>query len=770
MERLARARYALGAYDALLAQTAPEGRWALAGEREDARRFWRAMGRYGRGECAEAVAELDGFEAAWPQSALVARVWRLRAWCRLAQGDVEGALAAFAAGDAAASPGPERDENLLQWGRTLLENGRAAEAVAVLERLTAAEGAETEAVRVGRYWLGLARLRAGGARAQADLEASGADEQLPPDLRAAAWFAAAELAGAGTNTTAAARAWEAGLALAQGEARLNGGFNYGRWLLEQDRPVEAEPWLLAYTAAHPERPESTRAHLALARAFLAAGEAQRAVERYQGLREVSGEPADQAEAAEGLGAALRAVGRDGEAAAAFLRAGELRTNSAARARCFFQGGDAYLANAQYASARDAYARAVAEADGSELQWRARFQMAQAMAADGDLDGAEIELRRIAADPGAREGRREAWLQVAALRERREDWNGAVQAYDDMLQSVGGGPGLAPALYGRGTAEFRLFRFGRALEAFDRILAEAPEAAEAEGAAFRRALCLFWMGRDDEALQACRDFLAARPQSKLAPEARYWMARQYYNGGDFAEAQRAFATYARDYPADERADDALLWAGRAAARRREYVQAVDILAQLVKRYPESARLPNARQADALTELANYAAAILIFDEIINKYGGSELVPLAWGRKGDCQFMLGGEDPRRYEESMASYRVVANDASAAEDLVLQAEYKIGRCLEKMGRADEALDQYYARVMTRFLRDQEKGRWHNENAKLWFARAAFNAADLMEAREDWRGAGRILARVVQAGVPAAKEAEERLERLRREHWWML
>jgi hypothetical protein len=133
------------------------------------------------------------------------------------------------------------------------------------------------------------------------------------------------------------------------------------------------------------------------------------------------------------------------------------------------------------------------------------------------------------------------------------------------------------------------------------------------------------------------------------------------------------------------------------------------------------------------------------------------------------MLGSEDRKRYEEALRSYNAVVNDAKAGLDLVLQAEYKIGRCLEKEGKTDEAVAQYYARVVVRFLEDKEKSVPQNEAAKMWFTRACFNLADIFEARKEWRQVVSVLERVATAGVPVADETRDRIKRIRAEHWWL-
>jgi len=85
------------------------------------------------------------------------------------------------------------------------------------------------------------------------------------------------------------------------------------------------------------------------------------------------------------------------------------------------------------------------------------------------------------------------------------------------------------------------------------------------------------------------------------------------------------------------------------------------------------------------------------------------------------------------------------------------------------DEALEHYYTNVMVRFFEDRENGVWHTEASKMWFTRASLNAAEILEAKGDWRGVVRVLERVVEAGVPAAEETRARIAAIKAEHWWL-
>jgi TolA-binding protein len=248
---------------------------------------------------------------------------------------------------------------------------------------------------------------------------------------------------------------------------------------------------------------------------------------------------------------------------------------------------------------------------------------------------------------------------------------------------------------------------------------------------------------------------------------FWLGEYYFNHGSYADAERQFAGLAKAHPKSELADKALFWAGRAAAAAGQYVHALEHYTQLVKLYPESTKLAETRfaQGDALSELNKFADAILVFDEVIKKFPNSYLANLARGRRGDCAFTLANEDKKRFAEALSDYRAVLDSPTADRDLKWQAEFKVGRCLEKQSKTAEALERYLA-IVYAFLGERAKGQ-HGD--PLWFTRAAFNAAEIQEKAGDWRKAVQVYQRVVEAGVPAAQEALQRMQRIKLEHWML-
>jgi len=734
--------------------------------------FWRALALHKLDRSDDALEVLSGFDEKHRRSACAGRVQRVLAWCYLDTGQIDPAMEAFAAFEKSFGDSPATPENLLEWSKALMATNRWQDAGEVLGRLV--KGPEAgKAVQEGQYWLGRLLARQGNrAGATEILMRLGTNEQASADLRADAYFSLAEAHRAVTNMTAAAEALSNGVVRARSpELKRMGGFGLGRLLLEMSRPEEGLPLLKSMIAASPDDPLSGVCQLELADFLLEQGRHKEAVDEFQHYLETFTNSVGQAEAHYGKGWGLTGDGRYAEAATAFFKAYELFCDPLKKQECLCKMGDAHFENGQYALASDVYSLLLMEFPESELAARALFQLAESLARAGDTEQAESKFQELIGKCQDRRLSEEAMLRIAELKESRGLWLEAIEGFNNMMNVCSNGAFFARALHNRGLVLYHVFRFNEALRDFERVVSDFSDTAAAKQAFYMRGMCHYGLGRDEESLEICREFVKLHPDSEWTPKVLFWVGNNEYNRGNHETAEKEFIRLADSYGDNHLADDALLWAGLAASKRKEYRRSIEILTKMAKLCPESSKLAKARfaQADALSELGSFSESILIFQEIINKYPNSELISAAWGRMGDCQFTLGAEDPERYEESMESYRVVANSSDAAVDLVLQAEYKLGRCLEKLGLTDKAFRQYYEKVIVRYFEDREEGIWHSEGTKVWFTRAALNAADIMEAQGRWRQVVSILERIIAADVPAGGEARERIKKIRSEHWFL-
>jgi TolA-binding protein len=239
-----------------------------------------------------------------------------------------------------------------------------------------------------------------------------------------------------------------------------------------------------------------------------------------------------------------------------------------------------------------------------------------------------------------------------------------------------------------------------------VTENAPE--RRDEARFMMTLCLYGLGRDQEARAAAASFQLDFPESPRLSDMMLWLGKFDFNRGRYAEARRFFLDYAARWPTSRWADAALVWAARAAFAANDFTGTIELVTRMVRAHPQSVRLPEALlvQADALMELARYDEAVLLLDQVISQAAASEWARLALLRKGDGLFAMGAGNSTRYREALVAYRQMLAQNSQTPSVTLQLHFKVGRCLEKLKQIDDAIDQYYAEVIIRFLTSARAG----------------------------------------------------------------
>ncbi len=727
--------------------------------------YWLGRAHFEAGQLADAERAVH---QAWRTGEPGPRFLRLLARTLAAQAKNDEALAVVSAFDARHPGDPEAADNLLDGAALLLEGGDREAGAAALERIVARFGPDP-AGYAARLWLARVRIeQQQPADAEAVLAPMVADEAgCEPGLRCEAWLVLAQAREAGGRPAEALAALEGARASCQRPESAGRIALYRARLLVASGDLDAGRAELR--AVLPERagdPLAAAAQLYLAEHLHAAGRHAEAAEEFQRCLEAFPDAPGTGAALLGLGWSLWDLGRHAEAAGAFARAAESADlPDGRREEALVKSADAHLAAGQVQAALEAYGAVGRRYAGGALAKQAALQGGICLERLNRFEDAREAFARVEAEWPADPVAQEAALQTAAMEEAQGRWDAALSVYERMMRAYPRGEAYPRALLGAGLVRYRLGGFREALADFERLTAEFQDSPHAEQASFMRGWCLYLLGDQAQALAICRAFVKRFPGSRWAPEVQFWLGEYHYNRADYARAAASFTELADRFPESPLADRALYWAGRAAAASKEYLGAIEHFTRLARDYPKSPRLADARfaQGDALSELGEFAGAILAFDEIIRQNPGSYLADLAWGRKGDCHFTLGTEEPERYEEALACYRTVRSSPSASDDLKRQAEYKMGRCAERAARPGEAFD-HYMNVVYGHLEARERG---DIGSPLWFVRSAFGAAALKEREGGWREAVSIYRRVVAAGGAAAVEAQERINRIRLEQW---
>lgn len=723
--------------------------------------FWLARAQYENGDPAAALATL-GREAGVddePRAALTAR-------SLVRAGEADRALAAHAAFEARYPASPLRPALMLEHADLLHRQRRSEEAVAVLDRLLANHPRDPQAVSA-RLLLGRVRMDTGAwSEAERLLQGLADDEQSSTADRAQALLLLASGYEGQAQTNAALRALGRGAELARATRWAPAiQLSRARLLITGGSTEEGRRLLRDVAAVDARNPRVAETQLYLAQRLLESGAHAAAADEFQFYVETFEDPPGEIEARIGRGWALRELRRYAEAAVEFERAAAAQTDPAGQRATRMKAADAHFSAQAYEAARAHYLRIAGDVAAPEAP-DAAYLAADCLRQLKQTDAALAEFEAFERDRTEHPLAVRAVFRQAGLHEAAQAWDRALACYARVLDRAGTAPAQAArARLGRGLIRYRGGAFAEARAEFDAVIAQAPQGPEAEQAFFLRGWCAFLEGRDDEARAICLEFIERHPASEFAPDVQFWLAEHAFNRGDWKVAEEGFAALPVRFPASRLAPEGLYWSGRAAMSAKEYVRALEYFARLVRDHPGHARLPDARfaQGDALSELGRFPEAILAFDEVIKAAPDSFLADLAWGRKGDCHFTLGAEDAKRFAEALQAYKTLRDQPRATMDLRMQAEFKMGRCEERLGRLDEALE-HYTNVLYAHVEERTRGR---PGAPMWFARAGFGAAGLLERREQWREAAAVYRRLVEDGGTAAAEAEARMQRIRVERW---
>lgn len=517
-----------------------------------------------------------------------------------------------------------------------------------------------------------------------------------------------------------------------------------------------------------EAPDATVAaelQLQKAETLLQAKRFKEADEAYQVYLDVADDRAGQAKAYLGKGLALWELARFAEAATVFDKAENVLKDPAAKADALFKAGDAYYRAGKLDEAEKRYRAFVVDYPAHKNMPNALYQLGLSLATIGRRSEALTTFEVLERSHGSSPFAEKAALRAADVMLAGAQWEEALTKFTQIEQTYTNSAVAELSLHQRGLVLYRLGRYPEAQAAFEAVVAEYPESEYVPQASYMIGFCLYLQGQTEEAVKTCEAFVEKYPDSKWAPEVVFWLAEQHFNHARYKEAEPLFLRIVEDFKEHRLVPRALYWAGRSAAAQSSYVKAIERYSEVAKNHPESDILPQTRfaQGDALTELGEFSRAILAFEEIIKNYPESDLVNGAWGRKGDCQFSLAVENPERYTEAMNSYQAILDRPTAPVGLKLQAEYKIGRCLEKTNVPDTAFSRYMNVVYTFINENVER----SSQSVMWFTRAAFGAATLKERERAWAEAVNIYERVVEAGVPAKDEALKRIEKIKNDNW---
>jgi tetratricopeptide (TPR) repeat protein len=293
-----------------------------------------------------------------------------------------------------------------------------------------------------------------------------------------------------------------------------------------------------------------------------------------------------------------------------------------------------------------------------------------------------------------------------------------------------------------------------------ISVSSPETAE------NKARLNFFVLADDPqqsigaVARAAQDFIQQYPESAARAEVRLKLGEVYFRQNDYPNAQTQFELVAEQQPDSPLVETALFLAGEAARKSlnpSSVDRAVDLFEEVYKL--DGPLRFQARLEQALTkrQIQQEKEAIVLLDDLLMQNISPEIRCEALEAKGEAQFSLGAKDKSQYEAALKTFDSLAAAETDSPDWRQSALYRKAKCLEQLGKTDEALATLYDVLNA----------GGNKSDEFWFFRAGFDAAELLETRRAWASAAAVYEKLTAIPSPRSEEAKNRLERLRLEHF---
>ncbi len=248
----------------------------------------------------------------------------------------------------------------------------------------------------------------------------------------------------------------------------------------------------------------------------------------------------------------------------------------------------------------------------------------------------------------------------------------------------------------------------------------------------------------------------------APDAYFRLGEFYLLREDYVRAQDAFQQLIANYPTSADVDKAYYYAGKAAFAHQDYTAARTLL----EKVPDGSPLkPDARlwEGRSYKEQLNFDQANTFFDAVLATEKTGPRFVQASLLKGHSLLALGSQDPANYSLALAAFDQILKSKEGSISERNEAGVSSGKCLEKMGRIDDAMQWYLNVLYGRVAGDDPA----NPPEFHWQLEAGSQAGRIRESRKDWRGAIEIYKRLEQIGGAHSQDFHDLINKLRRDNY---
>lgn len=194
-------------------------------------------------------------------------------------------------------------------------------------------------------------------------------------------------------------------------------------------------------------------------------------------------------------------------------------------------------------------------------------------------------------------------------------------------------------------------------------------------------------RWDKSIKQAQKVLQRYPNSKWTDDALFLIGKAYFGREEYGSSRQYFQQLLDSYPNSEYALEARFWTARTWAAETDYARASDAFKEILAAGPPASWADQVLYAQGEVEFAreDYTGATGYYRQLAERYPNGTRAFDALTRIGDAAFQR-----RQWAEAQKAYTGAMARARGTKER-LDLRLKIGQCMEKIEKFDEALDLY-------------------------------------------------------------------------------
>lgn len=235
---------------------------------------------------------------------------------------------------------------------------------------------------------------------------------------------------------------------------------------------------------------------------------------------------------------------------------------------------------------------------------------------------------------------------------------------------------------------------------------------------------------------------------------------YFRENDFPNAQTQFELVQEETPDSPMVEAALFLAGESARNSLNPAsidRAISLFEEVYKLDGPLKLQARLEQALALRQAHQEHEAVVLLDDLLAQSPSPDIRCEALDNKGEAEFNLAAQNSELYPQAIQTFEKLIENPAVPIAWRQEGLYQKAKCLEKLGQSDAALAAYYEVLAINSDRGDE----------LWFFRAGFDAAQMLEQRRSWASAAAVYQKLASTKGARSEEAQHRLTQLRLEHF---